>query len=99
MFERSCLRQRRLFTFVCYYAFREVSCEMLTNGWRTSIDFLKIVFSPLSAHGVKPYFHRMHSQRGKVTFGNTFKVPLKGWGNPRTQYRGGSRIFEKGGPS
>ena len=31
MFERLCLPQCRLFTFVCHYASREVSCRMLTH--------------------------------------------------------------------
>ena len=33
--------------------------------------FETFVFSPLSAHGVKPYFHRKpYLPRGKVTLGN-----------------------------
>ena len=53
----------RLFTFVrhCINASREVSCGVLTKvciGPAHKL-FETFVFSPLSAHGVKPYFHQM----------------------------------------
>ena len=67
--------QHILFTFVCHYASREVSCGILTKIWRAHELFETFVFSPFSAHGVKPGC----SQGGKVTFRNmlcTFKLSL-----------------------
>ena len=43
MFERSCLQQYRLFTFVRHYASREVSCGMLTKVCRALINYLKLL--------------------------------------------------------
>ena len=42
MFERSCLRQGRLFTFVRHYASREVSCGMLTKVCKARINYFKL---------------------------------------------------------
>ena len=42
MFERSSLRQHRLFTFVRHYASREVSYGMLTKVCRARINYLKL---------------------------------------------------------
>ena len=42
------------------YASHQVSCGMLTKVCKARINlFETFVFSPLSTHGVKPYFHRM----------------------------------------
>ena len=41
MFERSCLRQRRLFTFFRHYASGKVSCGMFTKVCRARINYLK----------------------------------------------------------
>ena len=78
MFERSYVGQHRSFKFIRHYDLPEVSCGMLTiKGLRGLYKlFETFVFSPFSAHGVKPYFHRMYSQGGKVTFGNICYVPL-----------------------
>ena len=42
MFDRSYLRQRRLFTFIRHYASRKVSCGMLTKVCRARINYLKL---------------------------------------------------------
>ena len=76
MFERSCLRQRRLFTFVRHYSSREVSCGMLTKACRGRINYLKISCFLLK-HPLTVWSHIFTgcSQGGKVTFGNSY-VPL-----------------------
>ena len=43
MFERLCLQQHRLFTFVRQYASHEVSCGMLTKVCRAHINYLKLL--------------------------------------------------------
>ena len=71
MFERLCLRQRRLFTFIRHYASREVSCGMLTKVCRARIIYLKLscfLHYPLT---VWSHLFTGCSQGGKVTFGNT----------------------------
>ena len=71
MFERSCLWQRRLFTFVRHYASHEVSCGMLPKVCKALINYLKhlcFLHYPLS---VWSHIFTGCSQGGKVTFGNT----------------------------
>ena len=74
MFERSCLWQRRLFTFVHHYASREVSCGMLTKVCRARINYLKLscfLHYPLT---VWSHIFTRCSQGGKVTFRNTLCI-------------------------
>ena len=82
MFERSCLRQHRLFTFVRHYASSEVSCGMLTKLYINSKLFETFVFSPLSAHcKFSEQINSVNiftgcSQGGKVPFENGFRNML-----------------------
>ena len=76
MFERSCLRQRRLFTFSHHYASHEVSCGMLKKV-RGQLNYLKLscfLHYPLT---VWSHIFTGCCQGGKVTFGNklcTFNI-------------------------
>ena len=81
MFERSCLRQRRLFTFV-RHASREVSCEMLTKVCRARINYLNLSCFLHYPHTVWSHIFTGCSHGGKVTFGNTlctFNSPPLSW--------------------
>ena len=49
IYERSCLRQRRLFTFVHHYAFRGQLWNIDKGLWGPHKLFETFVFSPLSA--------------------------------------------------
>ena len=89
MFERSCLQQRRLFTFVRHYASREVSCGILIQMLGPHKLFETFLFSPLSFHGLKPYFHRKYTLWDIVLSGirlYTFKTSTRffcRWHKPR----------------
>ena len=71
MFERSCLRQRRLFTFVRHYDSCAVSCGMLTKVCKARINlFETLSFLHYSLTAWSHIFTGCN-QGGKVTFGNT----------------------------
>ena len=69
-FERSCLQQRRLFTFVCHHAFGEVSCGMLTKVCKACINYFNLSFFLHYPLAVWSHIFTGCSQGGKVTFGN-----------------------------
>ena len=77
MFERSCLRQHRLFTFVRHYTSREVSCGMLTKVCKGRINYLNLLW--FVHYPLTEWSHILTwcTQGGKVTFRNmlcTFKL-------------------------
>ena len=72
MFERSCLWQRRLFTFVRHYASHEVSSGMLTKVCRARINYLKLLCFLHYLLTVWRHIFIGCSQGGNVTFGNTW---------------------------
>ena len=71
MFERSCLRQRRLFTFDHHYASHEVICGMLAKVYRDRINYLKLLCFLHYPLTVWSHIFTGCSQGGKVIFGNT----------------------------
>ena len=97
MFERSCVRQHRLFTFVRHCAYREVSCEMLTNVCRAWINLLKlscVLHYPLT---VWSHIFTGCSQGGKVTLGNTLCTFCGFCHEELGRDRGVCRIFHRVG--
>ena len=48
-----------------------LSQGQLTKVCSARINWLKLLFFPLSAHGVKPYYLFLQDVAKKVTFGNT----------------------------
>ena len=105
MFERSCLRQRRLFTFVRHYASREVSCGILTKVCRARRNYFKLscfLHYPLT---VWSHIFTGCSQGEKATFGNmlcplstliltqTVCVPLQGV--MQVERKLGGRLLDK----
>ena len=75
MFERSCLRQCRLFMFIRHYASCEVSCGMLTKVCKARMNYLKLLCFLHYPLTVWSHISTGCSQGGKVTFRIRY-VPL-----------------------
>ena len=72
MFERSCLRQRRLITFVHHYASREVSCGMLTKVCKARINYFKHSCFSIIRSRCEAIFSQEVAKEGPLICGSTY---------------------------